>query len=759
MPKSRINPEKYKDLVSTNKDLVADYRPLNFDSLLARKALRVTHQGIGDGEYNPDPKAGFSIVSAYNDAIGDGGGTNKWKDNPDMYPVVRRMFQNEPSNMGAHKYLQIVESAKDLGLSDDEIYMPTKATEYSKGGAVKKTKKQMKKLFEDGGLLQEGGTVDKDSGNKVPVGSLKKEVRDDIPAQLSEGEFVFPADVVRFIGLQKLMDLRQAAKEGLAKMEAMGQMGNADEATEDDTGEFETELDDILDEIESESEEEGTEEDSPSKKAKGGQVRMAAGGLASPNPFTTPFSTERYSKAGQKDIFIPTFSGQPQGAIPEGFQKSTKVQSFGGVFREAGEAKPTVTATTGQKTTADLTKTSTTATTDLTKTTQPIPDAYKDLDVDTDKNKYLLNIATKDAEKYTADNKAKGRAWGQGQIYDNPFANLTEFGTKKDNEVDAEGNLTGNTIDVNKTVYDYIAGAFPSAPDGKTIFDHKSTFLKVYKRDASGNPKEVSNPESLTLQEINSGDVLFQVGGKTGGANRERMAQVYQVVEDKLIPVGKASFYKGEHPDAELAMPIAMGAAFALAPFTGGASVAIGEAILGAGAVGAATLGSAIMGATISGVTAAATGGNIGKAMVSGAVSGGIGANAMDITNAVLGPDVVNSISQATNLSTKQIASVFSNSIASGVNTTIQGGDFSDVIKTFGQSLVTSGVSEIAATNAMKTLSGSVDPKNLQRIGTATKMLSNVALNAAMKGLDIDKAIQYYAPTIMTRALTTPGGG
>ena len=33
------------------------------------------------------------------------------------------------------------------------------------------------------------------------VGSLKKEVRDDIPAQLSEGVLIFmPADVVRFHG-------------------------------------------------------------------------------------------------------------------------------------------------------------------------------------------------------------------------------------------------------------------------------------------------------------------------------------------------------------------------------------------------------------------------------------------------------------------------------------------------------------------------------------------------------------------------------
>lgn len=119
-----------------------------------------------------------------------------------------------------------------------------------------KAKKQTKKLLQEGGLNQEGGTTDPVSGNNVPVGSTQKEVRDDIPVQLSEGEFVFPADVVRFIGLDNLMKLRQAAKEGLAKMDRMGQMGNAEEATEPDTGPFKTDIDGILDEIEKEIEEE-----------------------------------------------------------------------------------------------------------------------------------------------------------------------------------------------------------------------------------------------------------------------------------------------------------------------------------------------------------------------------------------------------------------------------------------------------------------------------------------------------------------------
>jgi len=130
---------------------------------------------------------------------------------------------------------------------------------------MRKAKLQTKKLLEQGGMLQEGGTVDPVSGNDVPVGSMQEEVRDDIPAKLSEGEFVFPADVVRYIGLERLMMMRQAAKEGLKKMEAMGQMSNAEEATEEDDSEFESELDDIMSEIEGEEE-----------------TKMAEGGMAMP---------------------------------------------------------------------------------------------------------------------------------------------------------------------------------------------------------------------------------------------------------------------------------------------------------------------------------------------------------------------------------------------------------------------------------------------------------------------------------------------
>ena len=81
-------------------------------------------------------------------------------------------------------------------------------------------------VFNEGGVLADDG-MDKDpvSGNDVPSGSMAKEVRDDVPAMLSEGEYVVPADVVRYHGIDKFEDLREEAKIGLSRMEADGRIG------------------------------------------------------------------------------------------------------------------------------------------------------------------------------------------------------------------------------------------------------------------------------------------------------------------------------------------------------------------------------------------------------------------------------------------------------------------------------------------------------------------------------------------------------
>ena len=84
---------------------------------------------------------------------------------------------------------------------------------------------QQMSLFDEGGMKDDGLDRDPVSGNEIPPGSLAKEVRDDIPAQLSEGEYVVPADVVQYYGVKFFEDLRMEAKRGLAEMEATGRIG------------------------------------------------------------------------------------------------------------------------------------------------------------------------------------------------------------------------------------------------------------------------------------------------------------------------------------------------------------------------------------------------------------------------------------------------------------------------------------------------------------------------------------------------------
>ena len=86
--------------------------------------------------------------------------------------------------------------------------------------------KQMEMAFmQEGGLRDDGMDQDPVSGNEVPNCSMASEVRDDISAQLSEGEYVVPADVVRYLGVKHFEDLRNKAKSGLQNMEANGRIG------------------------------------------------------------------------------------------------------------------------------------------------------------------------------------------------------------------------------------------------------------------------------------------------------------------------------------------------------------------------------------------------------------------------------------------------------------------------------------------------------------------------------------------------------
>ena len=112
---------------------------------------------------------------------------------------------------------------------DDDVYSEGMEIEdltgeeelkFAEGGPVVELDEQTEMAFGNG-----SARVDPVSGNEVPPGALPSEVRDDIPARLSEGEYVVPADVLQYYGIKFFEDLRGKAKMELSGMEQNGRMG------------------------------------------------------------------------------------------------------------------------------------------------------------------------------------------------------------------------------------------------------------------------------------------------------------------------------------------------------------------------------------------------------------------------------------------------------------------------------------------------------------------------------------------------------
>jgi hypothetical protein len=149
-----------------------------------------------------------------------------------MNPYRASYFYDKADGMpviSAEQVMQVgplvfAKKAKKTTPDDPQFEFENKVTgvkaNFNEGGMA--VDEQTRMAFALGGSVVD---VDPVSGNEVPPGSLPEEVRDDIEANLSEGEYVVPADVVRFYGVKFFEDLRTQAKEGFADMEANGRIG------------------------------------------------------------------------------------------------------------------------------------------------------------------------------------------------------------------------------------------------------------------------------------------------------------------------------------------------------------------------------------------------------------------------------------------------------------------------------------------------------------------------------------------------------
>ena len=207
---------------------------------------------------------------------------------------------------------------------------------YNQGGLVPMDKQMS--FFQRGGLLDDGQNVDPISGNEVPPGSLAEEVRDDVDAKLSEGEYVVPADVVRYYGVAYFEKLRNKAKAGLEDMEENGRIGG------------EPAMDSMEDELPFSDEELMFEEDgTPLEMAQGGFIAGNPGGFAPGSLGVTGSGglggggTEVktfINAAGEQRSFI-FINGKPIQQIPAGFVEATEENRLKFAQDQTPEAIPT----------------------------------------------------------------------------------------------------------------------------------------------------------------------------------------------------------------------------------------------------------------------------------------------------------------------------------------------------------------------------------------------------------------------------------
>lgn len=173
---------------------------------------------------------------------------------------------------------------------------------------LNKTDEQMK-VFQEGGLTDDGMTVDPVSGNEIPPGSNAADVRDDVNAKLSENEYVVPADVVRYFGVGYFEKLREKAKKALAEMDADGRIGG--EPIEESEDDFPFSDDELM-----------AMDEEPVGMATGGLVGGFADGFA--QEMTEPsVQTKVYVNDQGEQRTIMFVDDQPIQQIPSGFKEAT----------------------------------------------------------------------------------------------------------------------------------------------------------------------------------------------------------------------------------------------------------------------------------------------------------------------------------------------------------------------------------------------------------------------------------------------------
>ena len=120
-----------------------------------------------------------------------------------------------------------------------------------------------------GGMAGGCGMMSDPIPNLMPVGASENEVADDISIMISEGEYVLPANVVKWHGLKHIMDMQSEAEMGFMMMHDIRLIQEVDRETE--SGSEGSENAEVSDEGDTEQEE--TQE--TIEKPQGNEIEVA----------------------------------------------------------------------------------------------------------------------------------------------------------------------------------------------------------------------------------------------------------------------------------------------------------------------------------------------------------------------------------------------------------------------------------------------------------------------------------------------------
>lgn len=252
---------------------------------------------------------------------------------------------------------------------------------------------------------------------------------------------------------------------------------------------------------------------------------------------------------------------------------------------------------------------------------------------------------------------------------------------------------------------------------------------------------------------------------------------LYKQAGEKLVPISAPQTHggmynldvytgggKGFLRDSGLLQGIAFVGAGALAMLTAGASTAATTpaamlgTTLGAGAAAAPIVGSTIIGAAMGALNAAAAGGDIGKNALTGGVTGLVASGMQPLMKTDTMVSATKSISEASQglFSPTQVGNIVGSTLASTLSSAASGANGTQILNSFKNALITTGLSEKAADIAMAGVREAFgnDPKMLARTAAATKLVTRTLATAALSGAN-QQQIQSAVITAVTQGAGT----